>query len=119
MLKFNFKGWFNEVKRLNSDNYAGWVSGSVAHVKQGHRRAVVLENNQVVCLNYRYGEDIIIKKEEIVSIECVSQNIKKPFGNNSYVNCNSYAITFENGEYGVFDIFATKAAEFNIILKNN
>ena len=43
---FNLKGWLNEVKRLNSGNYAGWVSGSVAHVKQGHRRAIVFENNQ-------------------------------------------------------------------------
>ena len=117
MIKFNLKGWFNEVKRLNSDNYAGWVSGTVAHVKQGERRAIVLENNQVVCLNYRYGEDVIINKEDIVSFECVAENVKKPYGNNSYVACNSYAITFGNGESGVFDIFASKAAEFIIILK--
>lgn len=114
---FNLKGWFNEVKRLNSGNYAGWVSGSVAHVKQGHRRAIVLENNQVVCLNYRYGDDIIIKKEDIVSLECAAQNIKKPWGKDSYILCNSYAITFANGEFGTFDIFVDKAAEFTIILK--
>ena len=114
---FNLKGWFNEVKRLNSGDFAGWVTGTVAHVKKGQRRAIVLEDNQVACLNYRYGEDVIIKKDDVLSFECVAQNIKKPYGNNSYITCNSYAITFVNGEYGTFDIFANKSAEFNILLK--
>lgn len=112
----NLKGWFNEVKRLNSGNFAGWVEGTVTHVKKGQVRAVVLEDNQVACLNYRYGADVVIKKEDIVSFECVAQNIRKPYGQ-SYVTCNSYAITFANGEYGKFDIFVDKAAEFNILLK--
>jgi len=116
MGKFTLKGWFNEIKRLNSGNYAGWVSGTVTHVKNGHRRAVVFENNCVVCINHRY-EDVIIKKEDIVTLECVAQNIKKPYGNNSTIACNSYAITFANGEFGTFDIFVEKAAEFNILLK--
>ena len=102
------------MKRANSKDLAGWVEGSVTHLKSG-KRQVIFENGQVVC--FIVGEeDIVIKKESVASFECVAQNVKEKYGNN-YMVCNSYAVTFTNSEYGNFTIFAGKAAEFTILLK--
>ena len=114
MGKINFGGCMQGMKRANSKDLAGWVEGSVTHLKSG-KRQVIFENGQVVC--FIVGEDdIIIKKEEVASLECVAQNIKEQYGNNIMV-CNSYAVTLKNGEYGTFTIFAGKAAEFTIFTK--
>ena len=114
MGKIDFGGCMQGMKRANSKDLAGWVEGSVTHLKSG-KRQVIFENGQVVC--FIVGEDdIIIKKEEVASLECVAQNIKEKYGD-KYIVCNSYAVTLTNGEYGTFTIFAGKAAEFTILLK--
>ena len=114
MGKITFGGCMQGMKRANSKDLAGWVEGSITHLKRG-RRQVIFENGQVVC--FIVGEDdIIIKKEEVASFECVNQNIKEEYGK-GYMHCNSYAITLTNGEYGTFTIFAGKAAEFTVLLK--
>lgn len=114
MGKIDFGGCMQGMKRANSKDLAGWVEGSVTHLKGG-RRQVIFENGKVVC--FIVGEDdIIINKEDVTSLENVAQNIKEKHGNN-YIVCNSYAVTLANGEYGTFTIFAGKAAEFTILLK--
>lgn len=75
----------------------------------------MIENGQIVC--FIVGEeDIIIKKEDVVSFECVSQNIPRTYTNQTCV-CNIYAVTLANGEFGSFTIVAGKCAEFILLLK--
>ena len=114
MGKFTFGGCMKGMMRANSANLCGWVEGTVTHLKSG-KRQVIIENGQVVC--FIVGEDdIIVKKDDVASFECVAQNLKEKYGDKTFV-CNSYAVTFTNGEYGTFTIFTGKAAEFTILLK--
>lgn len=114
MGKFSFGGCMQGMKRANSSNLAGWVEGPITHLKGGSRQ-VIFENGQVVCFIVG-SDDIIVKKEDVVSFECVAQNITRMYSNRQ-MNCNSYAVTLANGEYGTFTIFVGKAAEFSILLK--
>lgn len=115
MGKINFGGCMQGMMRANSKNLAGWVEGSMTHLKSG-RRQVILENGTVIC--FIVGEDdIVIHKEDVASCECVAQNIKEKYADKVIV-CNSYAVTLQNGEYGTFTIFAGKAAEFTIFLNS-
>lgn len=114
MGKFSFGGCMQGMKRANSKDLAGWVEGSITHLKKGERQ-VIFENGQVVC--FIVGEeDIIVKKEDVESFECVTQNIERKYGEKIYV-CNSYLLKMANGEYGNFTIFSGKAAEFSVLLK--
>ena len=114
MGKISFGGCMQGFQRANSKNLAGWVEGSLTHLKSG-KRQVILENGKVVC--FIVGEaDIVIGKEDVTSLECVSQSIVETYANKKII-CNSYAVTLANGEYGTFTIFAGKAAEFTILLK--
>ena len=116
MAKFSLiesiKGWLKSTKRASSGNWAGWVDGSVTKNK---RKAVAFENGQVVCFD-DWGGEFILEKEDVLSVECIAQNVKVPHGDRSFV-CNTFAVTFANGEYGTFNIFLEKVAEFNILLK--
>ena len=115
MGKITFGGCMQGMKRANSTNLAGWVEGSITHLKSG-RRQVILENGQVVCVIVG-DDDIIVKKEDVASFECVAQNLNEKYGDKIYV-CNSYAVKLTNGEFGTFTIFVGKAAEFTMLLKN-
>lgn len=107
-------GCLEGMKRANSKNLAGWVGGPIAHLKSGERQ-VLIEDGKVVC--FIVGEeDIVITKNDVETVECVAQNMPKQYGNN-VMQCNSYAVTLKNGEYGTFTIFSGKAAEFTILLK--
>lgn len=107
-------GCLEGMKRANSKNLAGWVEGPVTKLKSG-KRQVLLENGKLIC--FIVGEeDIIITKDLVDSVECVAQNLREHYGNNTII-CNSYAVKLKNGEYGTFTIFAGKAAEFTITLK--
>lgn len=113
-MAINSAGCMEGMKRANSKKLAGWVEGPITHLKSG-KRQVLLEDGKVIC--FIVGEDdIVITKNDVESIECVAQNIKERYANN-IIDCNSYAVTLKNGEYGNFTIFAGKAAEFNIFLK--
>lgn len=114
MGKFSFGGCMQGIARANSRNLAGTVEGSVTHLKSG-KRQVLLENGTVIC--FIVGEeDIVLTKNDVVSLECVAQNLTVKHGND-VINCNSYAVTFKNGEFGTFNIFVGKAAEFTVIMK--
>ena len=115
MGKFSLSEWFQNLKRMNSASFAGWVSGSITHIKAGKERNVILENNKIICF-INGEEDIVIGKEDIDSFECIAQNIKIPYGK-GYVAGNTYAITLKNGEFGSFKIFLDKATEFSVLFK--
>lgn len=108
-------GFLKGIKRANSANLAGFVKGPITKMGAGKEMQVTIENGQLVC--FCMGkDDIVIDKNDVQSVECVSQNIKRQYGNNIMV-CNSYAVTFNNGEYGQFDIFVGKAVDFTMLLK--
>jgi len=109
-----FSGFLKALARSNSRNLAGWVDGPVAKVK-GQRMQVLIEDGKVICF-LSGAEDIVLDKSNVQSVECVAQNLQKQHGNQMII-CNSYAVTFKNGEYGTFTIFAGKAAEFTILMK--
>ena len=116
MAKFSLtkfiKGWLKSSKRASSGNWAGWVDGSLTKNK---RKAVAFEDGQIVCFG-DWGDEFMIAKEEVLSVECIAQNVKVPHGDRSFV-CNTFAVTLANGEFGTFNIFLGKVAEFNILLK--
>lgn len=107
-------GCLEGMKRANSRNLAGWVEGPVTQLKSG-KRQVLLEDGKLICFIVG-ADDIVITKNDIVTVECVAQNLKMQHGN-QFIVCNSYAVTLKNGEYGTFTIFAGKAAEFTIFTK--
>lgn len=114
MGKFSFGGCLQAFSRANSKNLAGWVEGTVTHLKSGELQ-VALEDRKVVCFALG-AEDIVITKENVESIECAAQNFPRKYGNNTMI-CNSYAVVMKNGEFGTFEIFVGKAAEFLMIMK--
>ena len=59
MGKFSLSEWFQNLKRMNSASFAGWVSGSITHIKAGKERNVILENNKIICF-INGEEDIVI-----------------------------------------------------------
>ena len=66
------------IARANSKNLAGFVEGSITHLKKGERQ-VLVENGKVIC--FIVGEDdIIIDKSQVQSIECVVQGMTRKYG---------------------------------------
>lgn len=107
-------GCLDGIKRANSANLAGWVEGPITKLKSG-RRQVEIKDGKVCCFIVGM-DDIVITKDDVASFECIAQS--SPITNgNSIVNCNTYAVTLKNGEYGSFLIAVGKAAEFTILLK--
>ena len=107
-------GCLEGIKRANSKNLAGWVEGPIAQLKSG-RRQVLIEDGQIICFIVG-ADDIVLTKKDVESFECVAQS--SPITNgNSIVNCNTYAVTLKNGEYGSFLIAIAKAGEFMMLMK--
>ena len=109
-----FSGFLKTMARANSPRLAGWVDGPVARVK-GNRMQVLLEDGKVICF-LSGSDDIILSKDDVASVELAAQKIEQRYGDKIMV-CNSYAVTFKNGEYGRFTIFEGKAAEFLLYMK--
>ncbi len=107
-------GFFAKLKRANSKDLAGWVEGSITHLKKGARQFSV-ENGQVVL--WIVGEDdIVLAPEQVKSFELAATDIRKQYGNNIMV-CDSYTITLDNGENGVMTIFKGKVADVKLALR--
>jgi len=109
-----FKGFFKNTKRANSKDLAGWVDGSITHMKRGFRQFSV-ENGKTV-LWVVGEEDIVIEPNQVESFELAATDIKRQLGN-QVMNCDSYTIVLTNGESGVMTIFKGKIADVKLSLR--
>ena len=115
MGKITLGGCLTSLKRSFTNSYIGFVKGSVTHLKNNGEMQVLLENDHLVC--YSVGlDDVVIKKDDVATYECVGQT-RRDWGNNNIKDCTVYAVTFKNGEVGSFTIWLDKATDFLQFLK--
>lgn len=107
-------GFFGKLMRANSKNLAGWVEGSITHLKRGERQ-VSVENGKVV-LWIVGKDDIIVEPSQIKTFELASADIRRQYGNNIMI-CDSYLIALTNGETGTMTIFKGKIADVKLALR--
>lgn len=107
-------GFFSKLLRANSKNLAGWVEGSITHLKKGERQFSV-EDGKVV-LWIVGADDIVLDPSQVQSFELVSENLQRQYGNNK-MNCDAYTITLTNGESGVMTIFKGKIGNVKLALR--
>ncbi|MBP5343350.1 hypothetical protein J6Y73_05435 [bacterium] len=107
-------GFFAKLKRANSKDLAGWVEGSITHLKRGARQFSV-ENGKVVL--WIVGEDdIVLEPSQVETFELATTDIRKQYGNNIMV-CDAYLIVLKNGESGTMTIFKGKIADVKLALR--
>ena len=107
-------GFFSKLLRANSKNLAGWVEGSITHLKKGERQFSV-EDGKVV-LWIVGADDIVLDPSQVQSFELVSENLPRKYGNDNMI-CDAYTITLTNGESGVMTIFKGKIGNVKLALR--
>ncbi len=111
MGKITLGGCLLSLQRSFSNAYIGFVKGSVTNLTNNGEMQVLLENDRLVC--YSVGlADVIIKKEDVESCECIAEKVKRDWGNNNYKDCNVYAVVLKNGKTGTFTIWMDKVVDF-------
>ena len=106
-------GFFSKLLRANSKNLAGWVEGSITHLKKGGRQ-ISVENGKVI-LWIVGADDIVLEPSQVQSFELASANLERKYGND-IMSCDAYTIVLTNGESGVMTLFKGKIGDVKLAI---